>query len=92
MNGAERPWTWSTGEEWDYTSWFDSGPLGSGGGTWRLITYSNAPSAPARGRSQTRLMWDGRSATGYEPGFIVEFESAAASVGQSQSTVGASTL
>jgi len=80
---SDHPWTWPTGEGWRYTSWLDSEPdRRNWVEVWRTMTDSNAPSAPARGRSLPRLMWGGRSATSYEPGFIVEFAAASIPLGQ----------
>jgi len=86
---ATRPWRWSTGEDWGYTSWLDNEPDRSVAvPRWRTMTYSNAPSQPTRARSLTRLMWDGRSATGYESGFIVEFDPTDSSASPSSSEDG----
>ncbi len=72
---ASRPWTWSTGEEWGYTSWLEDEPnRRSAVLTWRVTTTSFAATRPDLARSLTRPMWKGRSEAIHQRGFIVEFD------------------
>jgi beta-lactamase regulating signal transducer with metallopeptidase domain len=68
-------WSWSTGEEWRYTSWLETGPDRSKPVTrWRTLTMSASILSPLWGKPQSRLMWAGATAGSHRTGFIVEFD------------------